>query len=116
FLAAIQQDPVLSQVKLIAEPWDLGPHGYRLGSFPAGWSEWNDKYRDTARAWWRGDAGMVGALASRLAGSSDIFEGAGREPTASLNFVAAHDGFTLHDLVSYEHKRNEANLEQNRDG
>jgi isoamylase len=116
FLAAIQQDPVLSQVKLIAEPWDLGPHGYRAGSFPPGWSEWNDKYRDTLRSWWRGDAGMVGALASRLTGSSDIFEAAGREPTASVNFVTAHDGFTLHDLLTYEQKRNEANLEQNRDG
>ncbi|MEA3195626.1 MAG: isoamylase [Betaproteobacteria bacterium] len=116
FLAAIQQDPVLSQVKLIAEPWDLGPHGYRLGGFPPGWAEWNDKYRDTVRSWWRGDAGMVGALASRLAGSSDLFEGAGREPTASVNLVTAHDGFTLHDLVSYEHKQNEANLEGNRDG
>ena len=115
-LAALQRDPVLSQVKLIAEPWDLGPHGYRLGAFPPGWSEWNDKYRDVARSWWRGDAGMVGALASRLAGSSDLFEGAGREPTASVNFVAAHDGFTLHDLLTYERKQNEANLEGNRDG
>ena len=116
FLAAIERDPLLSQVKLIAEPWDLGPHGYRLGAFPAGWSEWNDKYRDTIRSWWRGDGGMVGALASRLAGSSDLFEGARREPTASVNFVTAHDGFTLHDLVTYERKRNEANLEENRDG
>jgi glycogen operon protein len=116
FLAAVEQDAVLSRVKLIAEPWDLGPHGYRLGTFPRGWSEWNDKYRDTVRSWWRGDAGMVGALASRLAGSSDLFEGAGREPTASVNFVAAHDGFTLHDLLSYEQKRNQANLEENRDG
>ncbi len=116
FLAAIQQDPVLSQVKLIAEPWDVGPQGYRLGSFPPGWSEWNDKYRDTVRAWWRGDEGMVGQFASRLTGSSDVFEGAGRNPSASLNFVAAHDGFTLHDLLTYEHKHNEANLEGNRDG
>src|SRR6185503_16618271 len=114
--AAVQHDPVLSQVKLIAEPWDLGPHCYRLGAFPPGWSEWNDKYRDTVRSWWRGDAGMVGALASRLAGSSDLFEGAGREPTASVNFVAAHDGFSLHDLLTYERKQNEANLEDNRDG
>ncbi len=116
FLAAVQQDPVLSRVKLIAEPWDLGPHGYRLGSFPAGWSEWNDKYRDAVRSWWRGDAGMVGALASRLAGSSDVFRHAGREPCASVNFVTAHDGFTLNDLVSYERKHNEANHEENRDG
>ena len=116
FLAAVQQDPALSQVKLIAEPWDLGPHGYRLGGFSPGWAEWNDKYRDTVRSWWRGDAGMVGGLASRLAGSSDVFEGAGREPTASVNYATAHDGFTLHDLVSYEHKQNQANLEDNRDG
>jgi len=116
FTAAVQQDPVLSQVKLIAEPWDLGPHGYRLGAFPPGWSEWNDKYRDTVRSWWRGDAGMIGAVASRLAGSSDLFGGAGREATASVNFVTAHDGFTLHDLLTYERKRNEANLEGNRDG
>jgi glycogen operon protein len=116
FLAAVQQDPALSQVKLIGEPWDLGPHGYRLGGFPPGWAEWNDKYRDTLRSWWRGDAGMIGALASRLAGSSDVFEGAGREPTASVNYVTAHDGFTLHDLVTYEHKQNQANLEGNRDG
>jgi isoamylase len=116
FLAAIQQDPVLSQVKLIAEPWDLGPHGYRLGSFPAGWSEWNDQYRDTVRSWWRGDAGMVGALASRFAGSSDLFASGGRAPTASVNYVSAHDGFTLNDLVSYERKHNEANREDNRDG
>ena len=116
FLAAVQQDPVLARVKLIAEPWDLGPHGYRLGGFPAGWAEWNDKYRDAVRSWWRGDAGMVGALASRLAGSSETFRHAGREPHASLNFVTAHDGFTLHDLVSYERKHNEANQEHNRDG
>ena len=116
FLAAVRQDPVLSRAKLIAEPWDLGPQGYRLGGFPPGWSEWNDKYRDTLRAWWRGDAGVVGALASRLTGSSDLFEAAAREPTASVNFVTAHDGFTLHDLLSYEHKQNQANLEENRDG
>ena len=116
FVAAIQQDPVLSQVKLIAEPWDVGPGGYRAGTFPPGWSEWNDKYRDAARGWWRGDAGMVGALASRLSGSSDLFETTGRDPSASINFVTAHDGFTLHDLLSYESKHNEANLEGNRDG
>jgi isoamylase len=116
FLAVAQQDPVLSRVKLIAEPWDLGPHGYRLGAFPSGWAEWNDKYRDAVRSWWRGDAGMIGALASRLSGSSDVFPPAGREPAASVNFVTAHDGFTLSDLVSYERKHNEANREDNRDG
>jgi glycogen operon protein len=116
FLAAVRQDPVISQVKLIAEPWDLGEGGYQLGNFPPGWSEWNDRYRDALRAYWRGDGGMIGALASRLAGSSDIFQPAGRHPTASINFVTSHDGFTLHDLVSYERKHNEANLEGNRDG
>jgi isoamylase len=116
FLAALRQDPVLSRVKLIAEPWDLGEGGYRLGSFPPGWAEWNDKYRDTARAYWRGDEGALGELASRLAGSRDIFQASGRAPTASINFVTAHDGFTLRDLLTYERKRNEANLEDNRDG
>ena len=113
---AARQDPVLSQVKLIAEPWDLGEGGYQLGNFPPGWSEWNDRYRDALRAYWRGDAGIIGELASRLAGSSDIFQRAGRNPTASINFVSSHDGFTLHDLVSHERKHNEANLEGNRDG
>ena len=116
FLAAVRQDPVISRVKLIAEPWDLGEGGYQLGSFPPGWAEWNDKYRDAARSYWRGDDGVLGELASRLSGSRDIFARSGRAPTASINFVTTHDGFTLHDLVSYEKKRNEANLEGNRDG
>jgi glycogen operon protein len=103
-------------VKLIAEPWDLGEGGYQLGNFPPGWVEWNDKYRDAVRSFWRGDAGTVGELASRLTGSSDIFQRAGRSPRSSLNVVTTHDGFTLQDLVSYERKHNEANLEQNRDG
>jgi isoamylase len=116
FLAAVRQDPVLSRVKLFAEPWDVGEGGYQLGNFPPGWSEWNDKYRDAVRSYWKGDGGRVGELASRLSGSSDVFHRSGRGPTASLNFVTTHDGFTLHDLVSYETKRNEANLENNRDG
>src|SRR5688572_25619258 len=116
FLAAVRQDPVISQVKLIAEPWDLGEGGYRLGNFPPGWAEWNDKYRDTARSFWRGDDGTIGELAARLSGSSDIFERSGRGPTASVNFITTHDGFTLQDLVSYERKHNEANHEGNRDG
>jgi glycogen operon protein len=116
FLAAVRQDPVVSQVKLIAEPWDLGEGGYQLGNFPPGWSEWNDKYRDAVRAYWKGDGGRIGELASRLSGSSDIFQHGGRGPTASINFVTAHDGFTLHDLLTYERKHNEANQEENRDG
>jgi isoamylase len=116
FLGAVRQDPVLSQVKLIAEPWDLGEGGYQVGRFPAGWAEWNDKYRNAARAYWRGDGGRIGEIAARLAGSPDIFEASGRGPLASINFVTAHDGFTLHDLVSYNAKRNEANGEDNRDG
>jgi len=116
FLSAVRQDPVLSRVKLIAEPWDIGEGGYQLGHFPPGWVEWNDKYRDAVRSFWRGDAGLVGELASRLAGSSDIFQRAGRSPRSSVNLITAHDGFTLHDLVSYERKHNEANLEGNRDG
>jgi isoamylase len=116
FLSAARQDPVVSQAKLIAEPWDLGEGGYQLGNFPPGWSEWNDRYRSAVRSYWRGDSGVIGELASRLAGSSDIFQRAGRHPTASINFVSSHDGFTLHDLVTYEHKHNEANLEGNRDG
>ena len=103
-------------VKLIAEPWDLGPDGYQVGRFPAGWSEWNGKYRDTVRHFWRGDPGQVGSLASRLAGSSDLYEASQRPPQASINFVTCHDGFTLQDLVSYEEKHNEANGEENRDG
>jgi glycogen operon protein len=116
FLAAVRQDPVLARVKLFAEPWDVADGGYQLGNFPSGWSEWNDKYRDAVRSYWKGDGGRVGELASRLSGSSDVFERSGRGPASSVNFVATHDGFTLHDLVSYEKKRNEANLEDNRDG
>jgi len=116
FFDLVRQDPVVSQCKLIAEPWDLGPDGYQAGRFPIGWAEWNGKYRDTSRRFWRGDPGQVGDLASRLAGSSDLYEPTGRSPLASINFVTCHDGFTLQDLVSYELKHNEANGEQNRDG
>jgi isoamylase len=116
FITALQQDPVLSRVKLIAEPWDLAPDGYQLGNFPPGWSEWNDKYRDTVRRFWQGNDGVIPELASRLTGSSDIFDRNGRRPRASVNFVTAHDGFTLRDLVSYDRKHNEANLEDGRDG
>ncbi len=116
FFDIIQQDPVLSQVKLIAEPWDLGPGGYQVGNFPVGWTEWNGKYRDTARRYWRGDPGQVAELGYRLAGSSDLYGLSGRSPYASINFVTCHDGYTLRDLVSYEQKHNEANLEDNRDG
>jgi isoamylase len=116
FLSAVRQDPVLSKVKLIAEPWDLAEGGYQLGNFPPGWAEWNDKYRDAVRSYWKGDEGTIGELASRISGSQDIFQRSGRAPTASINFVTTHDGFTLHDLVSYERKRNEANLEGGRDG
>jgi glycogen operon protein len=116
FLAAVRQDPVLARVKLIAEPWDLAEGGYQLGNFPPGWAEWNDKYRDAVRSYWKGDEGMLGELASRLSGSSDVFGKSGRAPTASINFVTTHDGFTLNDLVTYERKRNDANLEGNRDG
>jgi isoamylase len=116
FFDIVHQDPVLSQVKLIAEPWDLGEGGYQVGNFPVLWTEWNGKYRDTVRRFWRGDGGVVSELASRLAGSSDLYEHSGRRPHASINFVTAHDGFTLHDLVSYNEKHNEANLEDNADG
>ena len=116
FFDILRQDPVLSRVKLIAEPWDLGEGGYQVGNFPTGWAEWNDKYRDTIRAYWRGDGGLIGEFARRLTGSSDLYGASGRRPHASINFVTAHDGFTLRDLVSYEHKHNEANLEDNRDG
>ena len=116
FLDAVAQDPALSGVKLIAEPWDTGEGGYQLGQFPPGWSEWNDRYRDTVRRFWKGDPGMVPELASRMAGSSDIFDRRGRRPWTSINFVTAHDGFTLHDLVSYNQKHNEENGEGNRDG
>ncbi|WP_110174502.1 glycogen debranching protein GlgX [Luteitalea pratensis] len=116
FFDIIHQDPVLSQVKLIAEPWDLGEGGYQVGNFPVGWTEWNGRYRDTVRRFWRGDGGQVSEFATRLAGSSDLYEPTGRLPSASINFVTCHDGFTLADLVSYEQKHNEANGEQNRDG
>jgi glycogen operon protein len=116
FFAAMAQDPALAGKKLIAEPWDLGVDGYQLGSFPTGWSEWNDRYRDTLRRYWRGDGGMLGELATRLVGSSDVFEKSRRGPAASINFVTAHDGFTLEDLVSYEVKHNQANGENNADG
>ncbi|HZT88821.1 MAG TPA: glycogen debranching protein GlgX [Stellaceae bacterium] len=116
FFDAIRQDPVLSGRKLIAEPWDLGPYGYQLGNFPPGWAEWNGQYRDSVRRFWKGDRGMVPDLASRVAGSSDIFGYRGRRPWASIDFITAHDGFTLQDLVSYNDKHNEANGEGNRDG
>jgi len=116
FLKELLADPVLSQVKLVAEPWDPGPGGYRLGGFPAPFHEWNDRFRDTARRFWRGDAGVVSELATRLSGSEDVFAHSGRGPQASVNFVTCHDGFTLEDLVSYAHKHNEANGEQGRDG
>jgi isoamylase len=109
FLDIVRQDPVLAQVKLIAEPWDLGEGGYQVGRFPAGWSEWNGRYRDTMRSYWRGDGGVIGEVASRLSGSSDLYAAGGRKPHASVNFITAHDGFTLHDLVSYNDKHNEAN-------
>jgi glycogen operon protein len=116
FFAALRSDPVLAHTKLIAEPWDVGPGGYQLGHFPVGWSEWNDRYRDTVRAFWRGDTPVLGSFAERFAGSSDLFRHHARKPTASINFVAAHDGFTLHDTVAYNDRHNEANLEDNRDG
>ena len=116
FFDIIQQDPVLSQVKLIAEPWDVGPGGYQVGNFPPGWAEWNGQYRDTIRRLWKGEPGQVPDVASRLCGSADIYKWTQRAAYASINFVVAHDGFTLHDLVSYEHKQNEANGEGNRDG
>jgi isoamylase len=116
FFDIVHQDPVLSQVKLIAEPWDLGEGGYQVGNFPVLWTEWNGKYRDTVRRFWRGDGGTVSELATRLAGSNDLYAHSGRQPYASINFITCHDGFTLHDLVSYNEKHNEANLEDNRDG
>ncbi len=116
FLAALRQDPVLATVKLIAEPWDLGPDGYQLGNFPGGWLEWNDQYRDTMRGFWLGRGITLGQFALRFAGSSDLFEHHGRAPSASVNFICAHDGFTLRDLVSYDNKHNAANGEDNRDG
>ncbi|MER7583016.1 glycogen debranching protein GlgX [Kitasatospora sp. NPDC097691] len=116
FLAAVAQDPLLSRVKLIAEPWDVGPGGYQVGGFPPLWAEWNDKYRDTVRDFWRGARPDVRELGYRLTGSSDLYQRGGRRPYASVNFVTAHDGFTLRDLVSYDRKHNEANGEANRDG
>ncbi len=116
FFDIIHQDPILSDVKLIAEPWDLGDGGYQVGNFPVLWTEWNAQYRDCVRRFWTGDAGTVGELASRLSGSSDLYDDGGRRPHASINFVTAHDGFTLRDLVTYEKKRNLANGEDNRDG
>ena len=116
FLDIIHQDPILSQVKLIAEPWDLGEGGYQVGKFPVGWAEWNDKYRDVVRSYWKGDGGLIGELAYRITGSSDLYARSGRRPYASINFVTAHDGFTLQDLVSYNQKHNQANGEDNRDG
>ncbi len=116
FFDLVQQDPVVSQVKLIAEPWDVGEGGYQVGNFPGLWTEWNGKYRDTVRDYWRGEPATLGEFASRLTGSSDLYEDTGRRPGASINFVIAHDGFTLRDLVSYNEKHNEANGEGNRDG
>ncbi|OGT71124.1 MAG: glycogen debranching enzyme GlgX [Gammaproteobacteria bacterium RIFCSPLOWO2_02_FULL_57_10] len=116
FFDTVQQDPVLAGVKLIAEPWDIGPGGYQLGRFPPGWSEWNDRYRDTVRRFWRGDAGVLPEFARRLHGSSDIFERDGRRPSASVNFITSHDGYTLNDLVSYRERHNEINGEDNQDG
>lgn len=116
FFDIIHQDPVLSQVKLIAEPWDLGEGGYQVGNFPIGWSEWNGRYRDCVRRFWKGDGGVASEFATRISGSSDLYEWSGRRPHASVNFITCHDGFTLNDLVSYDSKHNEANGEGNRDG
>ncbi|KAA0695957.1 glycogen debranching enzyme GlgX [Halopseudomonas laoshanensis] len=116
FLVACRQDPILSQVKLIAEPWDCGPGGYQVGGFPPGWMEWNDRFRDTVRAYWMGQENQLGELASRLTASGDFFNERGRRPFASINFITAHDGFTLRDVVSYDQKHNEANGEDNNDG
>jgi glycogen operon protein len=116
FFDVIAQDPVISRVKLIAEPWDVGEGGYQVGNFPPGWAEWNGRYRDTVRRFWRGDEGALPELATRLSGSSDLYGSSGRQPHASINFITSHDGFTLADLVAYEQKHNEANGEDNRDG
>jgi isoamylase len=116
FFQAVRQDPVLSQVKLIAEPWDVGDGGYQVGNFPSRWSEWNGKFRDTVRSYWKGDEGKLGEMAYRLTGSPDLYQDGGRSPCASLNFITSHDGFTLNDLVSYNDKHNEANGESSRDG
>ena len=116
FFDVIRQDPIVSRVKLIAEPWDIGDGGYQVGNFPPGWAEWNGRYRDTVRRFWRGDAGVLPELATRLSGSSNLYSQSGQKPHASINFVTSHDGFTLADLVSYNEKHNEANGEDNRDG
>jgi isoamylase len=116
FFDVVHQDPVLSEVKLIAEPWDIGEGGYQVGNFPVLWTEWNGRYRDAVRSYWKGEGGLIGELAYRLTGSSDLYELSGRRPYASINFITCHDGFTLEDLVSYNSKHNEANLEDNRDG
>jgi glycogen operon protein len=116
FFDIIHQDPIISRVKLIAEPWDVGSGGYQVGNFPVLWAEWNGKYRDTVRRYWKGDEGQLSDLAYRLTGSSDLYQNDGRKPYASINFVVAHDGFTLEDLVSYNQKHNEANGENNQDG
>ncbi|MCX7521668.1 glycogen debranching protein GlgX [Microbacterium sp. STN6] len=116
FFELVQQDPIVSQVKLIAEPWDIGPGGYQVGNFPPQWTEWNGRYRDTVRDFWRGEPATLGEFAARITGSADLYEKDGRRPVASINFVTAHDGFTLRDLVSYNEKHNEENGEENRDG
>ena len=116
FFEVVQQDPVVGQVKLIAEPWDVGPGGYQVGNFPPQWTEWNGKYRDTVRDFWRGEPATLAEFASRITGSADLYQDDGRQPFPSINFVTAHDGFTLNDLVSYNDKHNEANGEDNRDG
>jgi glycogen operon protein len=116
FFKSLRAEPALAYVKLIAEPWDVGLGGYQLGRFPAGWAEWNDRYRDAMRSFWRRDAGKIGEFAERFAGSSDLFRHNGRKPTASINFPTSHDGFTLYDLVAYNERHNEANLDGNTDG
>ena len=116
FFDIVHQDPVISRVKLIAEPWDVGEGGYQVGNFPVLWAEWNGKYRDCMRKYWKGDEGTIGEFASRLTGSSDLYQQDGKRPYASINFITAHDGFTLNDLVTYNEKHNEANGEDNQDG
>ena len=116
FFEAIWEEPALANVKLIAEPWDIGPGGYRVGAFPPEWSEWNDAFRRTLRRYWAGEGDLIGEVATRMTASADIFEHHRRTPRASINHVTVHDGFTLADLVSYERKHNEANREDNRDG
>ncbi len=116
FFQAVAQDPVLARVKMVAEPWDIGPNGYQLGGYPRGWSEWNDRFRDATRGFWRGDSGTLAKLTQGLTGSRETFGASGRSPLASVNFIASHDGFTLADVVAYEEKHNHANGEDNRDG